>query len=290
MKPNKLTIPPGMEARYATFTNKKRASTNANIFQQYLQTYHHTDAQMEIPRGCLIIRGSATWGTSRNKLGNAAHKILWENCSDAHVKQSGNQLADPFLSLFYGCELMVNDNIDVKDGIANGTCCQFVKAILKQGKDVKKMQVHSHWVNSVDINDVDHIILRFDVSYDPKFKGTFKLRPRERSFMVDFPMDGQLFGKKAANVNLKLTHFPIIGNFATTGHKLQGKTMANLVIAEWRDTENWAYVVLSRVRTLAGIFLLEALPESFSFAPAPEYLSMMERLRKSILATALDNQ
>ena len=205
------------------------------------------------------------------------------------MKHSEKQLADPFLCLFYGCELMVNDNIDVKNGIANGTCCQFVKAILKRGKNVEAMQVHGHWVNSVDINDVDHIILRFDESYEPKFQGTFKLKPRERSFMVSYPMDVELLGKKSANVNMKLTHFPIIGNFATTGHKLQGKTMKNLVIAEWRDVENWAYVVLSRVRTLSGIFLLEALPESFSFAPKPEYLLMMDRLRKSIFASPLTN-
>ena len=137
---------------------------------------------------------------------------------------------------------------------------------------------------------MDHIVLCFDVSYDPKFHGTFKLRPRERSFMVSYPMDGELLGKKSANVNMKLTHFPIIGNFATTGHKLQGKTMENLVIAEWRNVENWAYVVLSRVRTLKGIFLLEALPDCISFAPAPEYLLMMERLRKYILATTQDNR
>ena len=65
--------------------------------------------------------------------------------------------------------------------------------------------------------------------------------------------------------------------------------MANLVIAEWRDTENWAYVVLSRVKTGAGIFLLDALPEHYLFAPAPEYLSMMGHLRNTILATELNN-
>ena len=65
--------------------------------------------------------------------------------------------------------------------------------------------------------------------------------------------------------------------------------MVNLVIVEWRNTENWADIVLSRVKTLAGIFLLEALPEYFSFAPAPEYLSMMERLRSTILTTEWDN-
>jgi hypothetical protein len=38
-------------------------------------------------------------------------------------------------------------------------------------------------------------------------------------------------------------HALAIGNFATTGHKLQGKTMANWVIAEWRNIETWAYLV-----------------------------------------------
>jgi hypothetical protein len=262
MKPNKLIIPPGLEARYATFTNKMRASINANIFREYLQSFHHTDEGMEIPKGALIIRGSAKWYTSRAKLGNAAHKILWEQCSDGHVAQ-GTRRADPFLTLFRGCELMVNDNIDVKDGIANGTCCNFEKAVLKPGKNVQKMKVHGRWVYAVDIDDVDHIVLRFDKSYHPTFEGTFKLKPRERRFLVEYPIEGGLGGKKRVNVNLTLNHFPIIGNFATTGHKLQGKTMANLIIAEWRDTENWAYVVLSRVKTLAGIFLLEALPEHF---------------------------
>ena len=102
-------------------------------------------------------------------------------------------------------------------------------------------------------------------------------------------MDRELLGKKSTNVNMKLTHFPIIGNFATTGHKLQGKTWAILVIAEWRNVENWAYMILSRVRTLTGIFLLEALPDSLSFAPAPEYLLIMELLRKSVLVSTLTN-
>jgi hypothetical protein len=221
--------------------------------------------------------------------GNAAHKILWEQCSDGHVAQ-GTRRADPFLSLFHGCELMVNDNIDVKNGIANGTCCTFKKAVLKPGQNVQKMKVHGRWVYAVDIDDhVDqHILLRFDKSYHPTYQGTFKLRPRERCFLVEYPMEGGVEGKTRLPVNLQLNHFPILGNFATTGHKLQGKTMKNLIIAEWRDTVNWAYVVLSRPKTLAGLFLLEALPDTISFEPAPEYLSMMERLRSTILATELE--
>ena len=101
-------------------------------------------------------------------------------------------------------------------------------------------------------------------------------------------MEEQFIRNNPVSGSLQLMSFPIIGNFATTGHKLQGKSMDNLIIAEWRNVQNWAYVVLSWVRTLAGLFLWEPLPEDFSFAPEPEYLSMMEHLRKTILATPIN--
>ena len=195
IKENNLTIPPGTESRYATYTNKKRASINAQIFQQYLQTYHHTDGDTPIPKGTLIIRGTGVWEKMKNKLGPNAQQKLWETCSDAHIK-NGHTMADPFLCLFHGCELMVNDNIDVKNGIANGTCCQFERAVLKPGTNVEKMQVHGRWVNTVDINNVDYIVLRFDASYSPKFNGTFKLTPRVHKFDVMFPIDEFLIEKK----------------------------------------------------------------------------------------------
>jgi hypothetical protein len=72
-------------------------------------------------------------------------------------------------------------------------------------------------------------------------------------------------------------------NHATTGHKLQGKTVKSLVIAEWSKVENWAYVVLSRVKTLSGLFLM--IPEDINFGPAEDYLDMMRSLRQRILAT-----
>jgi hypothetical protein len=44
---------------------------------------------------------------------------------------------------------------------------------------------------------------------------------------------------------------------ATTGHKLQGMTKDALVVNEWNyRCANWVYIVLSRVRTCKGLFLL----------------------------------
>ena len=46
---------------------------------------------------------------------------------------------------------------------------------------------------------------------------------------------------------LNVVHFPVVINHATTGHKLQGKSLDELVVAEWSGVQNWAYVVLLRV-------------------------------------------
>jgi hypothetical protein len=78
----------------------------------------------------------------------------------------------------------------------------------------------------------------------------------------------------------------VIVNHATTGHKLQGKTVKSLVIAEWLKVTNWANVVLSRVKTLSALFLMSPIPDHIDFGPAKAYfLDMMQNLRQEILAT-----
>ena len=46
---------------------------------------------------------------------------------------------------------------------------------------------------------------------------------------------------------------------ARTVHKLQGRSIDNLVISTWNYTGNWVYVVLSRCRTLNDIFIRKPL-------------------------------
>ena len=64
--------------------------------------------------------------------------------------------------------------------------------------------------------------------------------------------------------------------------------MDELVIVEWaskKDRAKWAYVVISRVRTLDGLYFLEEIPDDIDFTPDEKYLQMMQRLRATILAT-----
>lgn len=49
---------------------------------------------------------------------------------------------------------------------------------------------------------------------------------------------------------------PVNSNIATTGHKLQGMSKNMLIVNSWSYRfKNWIYVVLSRVRTLSGLYL-----------------------------------
>ena len=82
-----------------------------------------------------------------------------------------------------------------------------------------------------------------------------------------------------------MTQFPINLNDATTGHKLQGMSKENIIIPAFPNKKlramfkNWEYVVLSRVRTLSGLYLLEPIDMNESFKPSEEFTQFLHRAR-----------
>ena len=179
---------------------------------------------------------------------------------------------------------MVNDNIEVHEGIANGTTTEFVKAILKRGAKLQPMKMFGYWVNSVTVDEVDQLELRWQNS---PFEGKFRVNAIQGVYKVKFPV-AEMGNEMRVATTIELTQFPVVGNYATTGHKLQGKSLDALLIAEWSKVKNWAYDVLSRVRTLAGLFLEKPIPDNIDFRPHPDYLDMMARLRANMLFTSID--
>jgi len=91
----------------------------------------------------------------------------------------------------------------------------------------------------------------------------------------------------------RMTQFPINLNDATTGHKLQGMSKDVLIITSWPKGglsalfKNWEYVVLSRVRTIDGLYLFEPIDLEKSFKPSKEYqrfLALAKRREANLLA------
>jgi len=92
------------------------------------------------------------------------------------------------------------------------------------------------------------------------------------------------FVHHSANIKLtgiKLKQLNVISNIGTTGHKLQGSSKENLIVFKFDyRTKNWIYIVLSRVKTFQGLFLLEKL-EFAKLKPVDnDLLKDDQRLRK----------
>jgi hypothetical protein len=71
----------------------------------------------------------------------------------------------------------------------------------------------------------------------------------------------------------KMTQFPINLADAVTGPKFRGRTLDKIIITGWGHSfsKNWEYTVLSRVKTRAGLFLLEELNLDKSYSASEQF-------------------
>jgi hypothetical protein len=282
----KVKIPSEGPVKYASHFNGTRANYNRSVFKDYLKKNHCGATRQSIPKTAIVIKSKVSWACNRKTLTPAQRKIFFQECDESTIKDGNRKTADPFLCLYSGCDVMVNDNMEVRNGIANGTTAVFRKAILKENTEPTPIKVHDHWVYSVDIEDVEELILEWK-DCEPFYTGTFRVQPREKRFNTKYPIT--MMGKKSkVKMGVYVTHFPFILNAATTGHKLQGKSVDILVITEWHSGLNWAYVVLSRVRSIEGLYLMKKIPTNIDFKPNENCVRMEERLRNTILVTAED--
>ena len=80
-----------------------------------------------------------------------------------------------------------------------------------------------------------------------------------------------------------MKQIPANSNDATTGHKLQEMSNNVVIVLSWptgglsKMFKNWEYVVLSRVHTLSGLYLVEPLDIDKSFNPSIHLRSHIKR-------------
>ena len=113
----------------------------------------------------------------------------------------------------------------------------------------------------------------------------FKLKPEQCSPKVSIKQ--YTTSSKKIEFCCKMTQFQINSNDATTWHKLEGISKDLIVITSWPTgglaamfKNWWEYVVLSRVRTLSGLFLITPIDMDKSFKPSEELKSYMEYARQ----------
>eukprot|EP00956_Cyclotella_meneghiniana_P028330 scaffold65354_cov91-Cyclotella_meneghiniana.AAC.1 len=111
----------------------------------------------------------------------------------------------------------------------------------------------------------------------------FKIKPERKEVTVN--MRPSRVSSLETTISLQMTMLPVNISTASTGHKLQGRSKDSIIITSWPNFTNnvvfanWEYVVLSRVRTLSGLYLLKPIDKQKSFAPSHELRKFISRAK-----------
>ena len=136
--------------------------------------------------------------------------------------------------------------------------------------NVETMFINGFLVNCVDSCHVHSITVEMiDGNHDENDPKIMQSSSHAVTANVHFPMpfDGPItkqtirFWRK-----IKFDQFPVTVANARTVHKLQGRSIKNIVVSNWDCTGNWVCVVLSRCATMKGLFLRKPLKKSRSMS------------------------
>jgi hypothetical protein len=243
--------------KYGTYQNKDRDSINTAIFEEKLQ------------HSMLICRSTHNFflifcdkikinKDSTGYIPLKQTKYFYENCGESNIKTARSGRVDPVLKLYLGCEVMITENIDVY----NGTRAKVLNIIINQESDVFNINIgHNIVVRGIYASNVKCINLKH-LNQNVQTQN-FSLQPKHINFYATIPLPTNILTNnnklRPKSIQMTATQFPIIINNATTGHKLQGIGVDKLFVHAWCYTKNWPYVVLSRVRTIQGLYLRQKL-------------------------------
>jgi hypothetical protein len=262
--------------------NKDRDATNTAVFSKYCSSAGSKhdgrvlSAAIILSDNLRVKNGKSSYVRVRRR------RNFWQTCGEDDVtcKEKKKGRVDPALKLFPNCPVMLTSNDDVKQGKANGTRAYVDHIALKCGENHFEVSLDGCMVPAVFASQVEHVQLRHEnKSIQPQ---VFKVEPRQYSVYAYLSQPGVQSRSKADKdkIEMKLNQLPVTSNTATTGHKLQGSGVDTLFVHVWNYKDNWPYVVLSRVRTISGLFLREPLSYDLKkYAMSPLLKKKIEKFR-----------
>ena len=191
------------------------------------------------------------------------------------------------LKLYYGCPVLINENISVENCLANGTMCKFVGVNLKKDvtySDLEIIRIDQRYVWSASASQIYSVRLQIldglEKDTDIKY-GEVMAKHVTCNASIPIALGGHVNKQTHREKRrIRLSQFPINVANARTIHKLQGRSLRNILVSIWDYTGNWVYVALSRVRTLSGLFLRLPLKFEKCRPMSAEARAFMEKLRQ----------
>jgi hypothetical protein len=158
----------------------------------------------------------------------------------------------------------------------------YIVQLESQIKDLEKAQ---------DINQDKNLLEQLkDRLAKEKNSQKFNLEPENFSPEVTVKHFHKSFKKDM--FRCKMHQIPANFNDGTTGCKFQGMSKDVIIVLSWltgglsKIFRNWEYVVLSRVRTLSGLYLADPIDMEKSFSPSSQlrtYIDKIKIIEKHIL-------
>jgi len=276
----------GKQISYACSTNRQRNIYSDKCFLKILETFHpRQNDTKRAPEHTIIVNGIFSDSKSGTVKSKNYHYLMYNNCGDDNIETSGQykRKVDPCLKLTFGCQIMVSDGNDHSLGFVKGTTASFVGITLKEGCTLKEYIYDGFKVNTIDSTDVEYMVCERNEAKNAKGPTRFKLYPQHFNVDIKLRMNGDQPIKITGTC---LFQFPINIDTATTVHKLQGKTKESLVVTEFNYKEpNWIYVVLSRLISIIGLYLLKPLEKKAGIGPSEELIQETIRLEETQTAT-----
>ena len=205
----------------------------------------------DIPKDVVVIE-SAIFDKNGERCSSAFESKVYNMCGDADVKAGRTKKLDPALKFYAFVPLMITNNVFIKEGRGNGTKCIGLKIKMKRDWVVSCKNWDGKLVHTVSSMNVEYMLCETIPDNDSERHKHFKLKADKDAVAIAIQV-----GKMTHKVNVKMIQLGVNSNKATTGHKLQGGSLNRMVVRSWDyRTPNWIYIVLLRVRTSEGLFIL----------------------------------
>lgn len=221
----------------ACISNKERNAVEFLAWKPRLQENHPTVESSELPPdNVLFVECSIR--QKKKRASQTIHDIVQSRMGDDGIRSTNFQCKGakvaPVLRFYSGSQHMVNTTEELEEKhIGNGSLsnCRHVKLKRTARRVWKNWDGHKVW--TVSVRDVDYV----EFEHFPKPpKGAdkiFRLEPAEVSSIIDLPLTNTSGGFSVKLGNLKVMQILVNCNIATTGHKLQGMSLDNLVVNSW---------------------------------------------------------
>ena len=259
---------PPVGIQVACFANKDRDAVNCATFEDFCVRNKPADNSLFFGAVLVLMdnlemenkvpgqRKGETVGITSNAVKSHFYSTCGEN--DCRYGENNSSRVDPVLKLYPNCPMMLTANKDVPNGQANGSRTFLQDINIKAGEQPMIIELECGTkVRAFFASQVSSLKLKHEA--EDIVPQTFDAKPEKFSFTASITIEGE---RKCCKMNGH--QFPIVSNTATTGHKLQGCTALSLLVNDWYYGQNWAYVVLSRVRTMKGLHLKQPLSEDLT--------------------------